>query len=384
MTQASTTFLFAAVREAIGGKPLTTGECALCTADTWPAIRKMAQKHAVAPLVAHTVRAHQLSDDAAIQNTITLATVGYELLNHEQIRIGELLGAAEIRFIPLKGAVMRRWYTHPWMRSSSDIDILVPPDELDRAVDLLTGDGGYTYRHKGAHDVALISKGGIRVELHYALLDGGVSPAWEAALGDVWAAAAPRDNAPYWYELPDEVFYLYHVIHMAKHFLGGGCGIKPFIDLWLLDRLPDADREKRDALLKKGALFTFAESVRRQAGIWLDGDSPDGVAAQIEAYILRGGVYGSRQNQIAVQQQQVGGRLGYVLKNTWIPYNVIKFQYPVLQKHRWLTPVMQVRRWGKLIFAGHLRRVRKQLKLNQSISTDQARETARFLTEIGL
>ena len=384
MTQDNLTFLFAALREAVGGTPLTEAEQALCTADTWPDIVRVAQKHAVEAAVAHTVRAHRLVDDPAVQNTITLATVGYELLNYEQNHIADLLGAADIRFMPLKGAVMRRFYTQPWMRSSCDIDVLVPSDELDRAVALLTEQHGYTVLHKGAHDVALKAKSGIHLELHYALLDEGVSPAWEAALGDVWATATPRADRPYWYEMPDEVFYLYHVIHMAKHFLGGGCGIKPFLDLWLLDRLPDVDRQKRDDLLGQGDLLAFTASVQKQTDVWFRGAAADPIAEQIEAYVLRGGVYGNATNRVAVHQRQAGGRLGFLLKNVFLPYRILQFHYPILQKHRWLMPVMQVRRWGKLIFGGHLRRIRKKVAYSQSISADEARATARFLTDVGL
>ena len=44
---------------------------------------------------------------------------------------------------------------------------------------------------------------------------------------------------------------------MAKHFESGGCGIRPFIDLLLLDALPAANEQERAALLKDGGLLIF-------------------------------------------------------------------------------------------------------------------------------
>ena len=56
--------------------------------------------------------------------------------------------------------------------------------------------------------------------------------------------------------MTDEMFYFYHIAHMAKHFEEGGCGIRPFIDLWTLDNIKDVDHDKRDELLSRGNLNT--------------------------------------------------------------------------------------------------------------------------------
>ena len=63
---------------------------------------------------------------------------------------------------------------------------------------------------------------------------------------------------------------------------------------------------------------------------------------------------------------------------------MIKFQYPVLQKHKWLMPAMEVRRWCKLIFCGHLKRTTRELRYNSGISTEKAEQTQALLRGIGL
>ena len=108
------------------------------------------------------------------------------------------------------------------------------------------------------------------------------------------------------------------------------------------------------------------------------------MSKQMEAYILRGGVYGNNENRITVQQQKKGGRFKYVLSKIFIPYDVIKFHYPILQKHRWLTPFMEVRRWCKLIFCGHLKRTAKEIRYNNHITNDEAADVQNFLESIGL
>lgn len=163
------------------------------------------------------------------------------------------------------------------------------------------------------------------------------------------------------------MFYFYHIARMAKHFENGGCGIRPFIDLLILDNLREVDHKKRDNLLEQGNLLKFANSARRLSRIWLLNEPYDVVSKQMEDYILRGGVCGNNQNRITVQQQKKGGRFKYVLSKIFIPYDVIKFHYPILQKHRWLTPFMEVRRWCKLIFCGHLKRIAKEIQYNNFV-----------------
>jgi hypothetical protein len=67
-----------------------------------------------------------------------------------------------------------------------------------------------------------------------------------------------------------------------------------------------------------------------------------------------------------------------------LPYDALKFNYPILQKHKWLMPVMQVRRWFNLLLRGRLRRSMHELNVNAK-TTDATQEgMRRLLREIGL
>ena len=67
-----------------------------------------------------------------------------------------------------------------------------------------------------------------------------------------------------------------------------------------------------------------------------------------------------------------------------LPYDIIKFHYPVLQKHRWFTPFYEVRRWFKLLFGGGAKRSISTLKKNGAISAEEARNNAMLLDNLGL
>lgn len=386
MAQKTNQMLFALLRCAIRGTTLSEEERAQFSEELLPELTAIAGKHDIAHLLALGLKQNSLLPErnAEIKKSILKAAYRYERLNYEFERLCRTMESAEIPFLPLKGSVLRGYYPEPWMRTSCDIDVLVHEEDTQRAVSILADRCGYTGGRKGSHDISLFTPGKEHIELHYDLMEDGIANASSRVLGAVWEMALVRDGHQYWHEMSDEMFYFYHIAHMAKHFENGGCGIRPFLDLWILDNIQEADKEKRNKLLEQGNLLKFADASRKLSRIWFADEEYDPVSKQMEYYILRGGVYGNNENRIMVQQQKKGGRIQYALSKIFIPYDVLKFHYPVLQRHRWLTPFMEVRRWCKLVFCGHAKRTVNELKCNQNISSDEANKTKEFLLSIGL
>lgn len=378
---------FALLRSAIGGGDLTEAERALYVPERLGRMVQVAKQHDVLHLLAQGLKQNGLPGGEVgqrLENEIFKAVWRYEQMRHELEGLCSALEKAQIPFLPLKGAVIRDLYPEPWMRTSCDIDVLVHEEDCEKAGSVLVDDYGYTYQGKESHDISLFTSTNVHVELHYDLIEDGRANDSSNVLKAVWNTSRIRDGYTYCHEMPDELFYFYHIAHMAKHFEDGGCGIRPFIDLWILDGIQGADQNKRDELLRQGDLLKFAEAARKLSRIWFENEQHDNVSQQLENYILCGGVYGNRENRITVQQQKKGGRIKYALSRIVIPYDVIKFHYPILQKHRWLTPFMEVRRWGKLIFCGRAKSSLNELKYNQKLSAEKALETRIFLENIGL
>ncbi len=386
MDQRTIQILFALLRSAICGTKLTEEERNNYSPDLLQDLLKITSKHDVVHLLVFGLKQNELitKENSDIEKCILKAVYRYERLRYEYENLCSTLEEAQIPFLPLKGSVIRKYYPEAWMRTSCDIDVLVHETDSEIAKSILVENCGYTYQETGSHDMSLFSPSGIHVELHYNLVEDGRANESSKTLKNVWCNTVVRDGFEYWYEMTDEMFYYYHVAHMAKHFEDGGCGVRPVIDLWILDNLHHTDKSKRDDLLAVGNLLKFTESVRRLSRIWFENKEYDPVTKQMEDYILRGGVYGNNENRIMVHQQRKGGKIKYALSKIFIPYDVIKFQYPILQKHRWLTPFMEVRRWFKLIFCGHAKRSMRELSYNSNISQSQADEMKNFLYEIGL
>lgn len=386
MEQKTIQLLFSLLRFAINGTPMGDEEKALYSEERLPELLEIAKKHDLLHLVCLGLKqnfpVHR--NDVDMKKSIISAVYRYEQQNFELNRMCDALEQAKIPFMPLKGSVIRRYYPEPWMRTSVDIDVLVHEADAECAAAVLVETCGYEYLHKGGHDIGMATPGRKNIELHYNLIDDGLANRSSVVLKAVWDTSRIRDGYGYWNQMPDEMFYFYHIAHMAKHVEFGGCGIRPFMDLWILDRMEEADRPRRDELLRQGNLLKFAESARKLSAVWFGGQEMDPRSRQMEDYILRGGVFGNSENRILVQQQKKGGKLRYVLSRVFLSYDEIKFLYPVLQRHRWLTPLMQFRRWLGWIWDGAGGTVLRKLKISTNVSTEQADSAKDFLNNIGL
>ena len=352
------------------------------------ALYLLAKRHEVAHLAGSAaLRLSLLPENekakAVFEKESFTAVLRHERLRAELAAITAILGEHAIPHLPLKGSVLRDLYPAPWMRSSCDIDILIKESTLDAAKEVLLA-CGYTLSATTAHDISFDSPRGVHVELHFRLLEEGYSDVIQKTLDDVWSYAAPAEDAPYRYALSDDMFYYYHIAHMAKHYLHGGCGIRPFLDLWVLHHRTAFDAKKREALLQAGGLLPFATAAVALSEVWFGEESHTPITEKMEEFVLAGGVYGSQKNRIAVGQAREGGKFRYALSRIFLPYHTLKFHYPSLQKHKWLFPFFQVRRWCKLLFLGGARRSAKELKANSEIDVTVTRDIRQHIGDLGL
>ena len=189
-------------------------------------------------------------------------------------------------------------------------------------------------------------------------------------MAGIWEDAKPLPGKQYQMELSDGLFYYYHMVHMAKHFLYGGCGIRSFLDIWILNHVVQPDPEARKALLDKGGMAGFAKAAEKLAEIWFSGQSMDERSKAFETFVFSGGTYGNLENWVSMQQAQKGSKLRYLLDRIFLPYTFLKYTYPVLQRHKWLTPVFWVVRWFRLLLGGKITQSVNELKKSAEVTDD--------------
>ena len=213
--------LFSILRSIFNGDQVSDADKQLVTEDLLKDIVKLASKHDIAHLVALGIINNELVDEqtkSQLQQIVFRAVYRYEKQNYELKQVCEALEKAQIPFIPLKGSVIRKYYPEPWMRTSCDIDVLVHEKNLRTAVSYLVENLNYTEHEQNSHDISLFSPSGNHIELHYDLVENHIADSPSEILADVWNVVELKEGYSYHYEMPDDMFYFYHVAHMAKHF----------------------------------------------------------------------------------------------------------------------------------------------------------------------
>lgn len=386
MDQRTIQILFALLRSAFRGTKLTKSERERYSSDMLQDLLKMSAKHDVIHLLALGLKQNELisKEKSEIEKYILKAVYRYERLRYEYDNLCDALEKAQIPFLPLKGSVIRKYYPEAWMRTSCDIDILVHRKDLDAAIAYLSDNLNYVEKERATHDVSLFSPIGIHVELHFDLVEEGRANNAIDILQRVWDDVSLHDDKKYWYEMPDAFFYFYHIAHMAKHFETGGCGIRPFLDLWILDHLENIDQSVRENVLSQGGLLQFAETSCKLSQAWFGDGETDELLLQLQDFILHGGVYGSTDNRVALQQTKKGGGFGYILSRVFIPFAKLKRYYPILDKHPWLMPFMQIRRWFMLLRPDVAKMAKREIAVNRNLDKARAKEMDNLLANIGL
>lgn len=293
------------------------------------------------------------------QNASVMAWFRYERIQFTYDEICTTFENGKIDYIPLKGAVIRNYYPSPEMRTSCDIDILVKETDLSKATELLVAKLNCRNEGRGSHDIQLVSDNDIHIELHYTLIEERFSKASSRILADVWQFVKKSPNCKK--QLTDEMFYFYHIAHMSKHFVEGGCGIRPFLDLYYLKNSNIDFYNKAFDLLKKAHLETFAIKCEQLTDVWINEKEYDNVLQHMEDYIIYGGIYGDYQSGAIVKQVKAGGKLRFYISKIWKPYSELVYQYPALEKKKYLLPFYQICRWSRLIFRGGAQRNVKRL-----------------------
>lgn len=374
------------IRSEIFGVAISGISSDVLSNDFYEKLYKLSKSHDLVHIVGSALKNNGLMPQGDIakkfEKQTFMALLRYERLNYEYEQICNTFEKNNIVYVPLKGAVIRDFYPEPWMRTSCDIDILVRENDVDKAIESICGELGYTSEEKNYHDVSMHSNSGIHLELHFSILENMENI--DKLLSRVWEYCYPAKSDGYKYLQTNEYFMFHHVAHMMYHFVKGGCGIKPFVDMCLLfDRLK-YDDEIFKSYCDECGIGKFYTGVKELSNVWFGDGEHTELTKQMEVYLLTGGVYGTTLNHETVGQAKKGGKLKNIVSIVFLPYNTLVAIYPSLEGRRWLMPVYQVRRWFKQAFRGGLKRAAKKIKINQSVSSNSVERTNDMLDSLGI
>lgn len=250
-------------------------------------------------------------------------TKHYILQNDALNRISAALDKEHISYIPLKGAVLRHLYLAPELRTSNDIDVLVKEQDLENAVAAIENATDFTMLKKGYHDISMINSQ-VHLELHFTLKENAENI--DRMQIRAWEYARPAEDGSSKYVFTPE-FQIFHVIaHMSHHFLHGGLGIRPFLDLWLLKNKTEYDETVVKAMCSECGILKFYEECCDFAEVWLGSGVHTETTRMLEEFCLSGGVFGSAKFKNAGRQRKIRG-WKYIFSRVFPPAYQVKEYY---------------------------------------------------------
>lgn len=341
---------------------------ALPTAD-WQALYHLAQSHNVTGLVGRILA--DLPADHRPPEALAVAfrqAMGQTLMAYEKrmaaVQVMEqTLTDAHIPYLMVKGACTAAAYPDPSLRTSGDTDIVLTPDNQQKAVRTLEQRG---FAKKVTHDdVVMLTLRGFEFELHTRL--ESINDGSCALLANPFAPEVAYNKSKNVWVLQPVYTVYYTVLHLLHHIKTGGAGVRMLLDTDLLLRKDPSLAPKVLELAARSGLERSFGCIFALCKQWLDTPLPCSVPAldtdtveKFAAVILGGGVFGhGNGNTGAVflaRQKAVKGdntpftRLVALFCYCFPKADYMAYQFPYLIRRPWLLPFAYLHRFCRGLF----------------------------------
>lgn len=292
-------------------------------------------------------------------NTTVAYSVKQEYVAKELIK---LLNDNEIRHIIFKGYVIKHLYKDPELRTMGDIDIIIDKENKERVFEMLTVNGFEFDEYSSHSEVYNYKKNGVLFEIHTQLFENeffdGIS--LKERYRDCFAFVEHMKG--YTYEFDVNEHFIYIVVHMAKHFVDSGCGIRMLLDtvFYLKKHFDEIDWEYVNSVSEDLGIATFLIVVLSVAQKSFDAQYPysefaDNTASVIE-YMINGGVFGYEDKNL--DAIRIGGKNNSVMDRLINMLRIIFPSHKELQRRyswainipKWLLPFGWVKMWWFRLF----------------------------------
>ena len=320
------------------------------TADVdWSAVLLEAQQQAVVSIAAQGLPVDMPQKAREEWRAAEYRQLAYNIRYwNAQDQLDCLLKENGIPYVILKGASAAMLYPHPLQRSMGDIDFLVPPDQFEKAQELLQANG-YQPEHEPSDRHVGFKKGNISFELHrrfsYPDLDME-----EDLIAGISRAEKQTVEGHVFYTLPKAENGLVLLSHLWNH-LHTGVGLRQVID-WMMYALNEVDDETRNAgfsdLIEKYGLeklaVTTAGACQRYLGMpnthtWY-ADADDDLCEDLMTEVLNAGNFGRKQPSAGEEVSKVKTALSGIQRYGFIRHlqRQGEVNWTAYHSHPWLKP----------------------------------------------
>lgn len=138
-----------------------------------------------------------------------------------------------IKYLPLKGVILKDMYPEVGLRQMADNDILFDAEYRSVVRDIFLK-MGYDAKHYeiGNHDVYM-KEPVLNFEMHVSLFSHPSLPLFNDYFASAFERAISDGKSSYGYAMTDEDFYIFMKAHEYKHYANSGTGLRSLVDIYV-------------------------------------------------------------------------------------------------------------------------------------------------------
>lgn len=331
---------------------------------------KECRAQAVVLQVFDTVAQTNLPKDYNRTNNFLSYYAGNMSIHNQHAQLHHLLDKHGIDYCVLKGSASAYYYPNPTLRAMGDVDFLVAPDMIPRAIEILKDEGFTPWEEEHICHIVL-HKPGAHWEMHFepaGMPNGKAGDLMRQHLANIFDETEDVEIDGMVFRKPSDFHHgLILLMHTYHHMLSEGIGVRHLVDwsAFISSLDDDVFASLFEKKLKAMGLWQFAKIISGVANIYLGapyrkwmGNIDKEFCRELMEDVLSGGNFGKKDSSRGYQGLMISDRgkdglqkapfvqalysLSALAKNR---YHIIQ-RVPVLLPFGWL--LICLRRIGKI------------------------------------
>ncbi len=262
--------------------------------------------------------------------------------------IVSLLQSENIRFLELQGTKIKEFYPSPDYRTMSDIDFIIDLENLEKGRKILE-DLGYMCKNVDNVEIDGFRSPNINIELHTEYFSENSN--YHQIMRPPFETLEEKGE----YDVNE--FYIYNMLHIAKHYFNKGCGIRRVLDAYYLNLNYSKiiNHQYVNSYFEKANILEFVERISNLAKYWFGNGEYSQEFDSMAKYITHSPLHGTEQNEMNNRLRDVCGedtkfpRIRYAFKRVFAVGGTMYKHYPFLKKWKILYPFCWIHRFIRFL-----------------------------------
>lgn len=331
---------------------------------------KVVKSHHLEMIVYEELKKQNLEIPLELETTYNKSLHKFLMQEHHYQILIEKLKEENIKYLPLKGIIIKDIYPKAYLRTMSDIDLLIEKTNQKRVKEIMLNLNYQIKSYNLAHHDLYTNEFGVLIEIHHSLLTS-----------DHKYSLYYKDKNLFNNNFSINDYYIYNIIHLVKHFINGGIGIRNLIDLkqYNIYYKNGLDYDYITSELKNLDLEVFHEKMKDLYEVWFENKEATPPLKKLEEYVLRSGTYGLIKNRAIIKM--INNNDKYLFRRLFPKFKEMKGTYHKLNKCPFLLPYYYLVRFLRAVKRKSIKNEYEQI---DNISIEELYNLKEVLKDVNL